>query len=550
MQRNICFSTLSVLALAILLGLAGQANAVITHAGLNDPTTEDWTLLAVGTYAVGPGANDGQDYWPIDASGQETGNYVGYRNDTAQELLNILSGANSWYMSATVKVTSPGPNIHLNEPFFGVRDPNNWWQLSMVDTGVVDTTGVYIQDTSGAEVLVEAVDISAYHTYKMAYDPVADSLDVTVDGASATTFARADVFTHSSSLKQINFGDFNSTAGGSISQWSAVEFGSEDEPLPPPDTFVHVGTNDPASEGWSTLISDGYTAPGTDEMDHWEIASSSPHAYMANGLTNPNAQSIIDSPDGWSLEATVKAVEPTNAINTVMMRVTDNLGDPTAIDMETRGAWGDTWMMHLMTDPAEEPDPAKTGIWSQTMATGDDVVFLTAVDITEYHTYGMTMTRGATMQEDSVEYTLDGVGVGTVTRAEAYNMQYWRSYVPDGWSDCAWGRTTDAGDVSVAHWNAVEFLDKGLAAELPGDANGDGYVDVSDLGILATNYGAGGGFGWGDADFTGDGFVDVSDLGILATNYGTAPEAQSVPEPSSVVLLLGAVALMAFYRRK
>ena len=69
---------------------------------------------------------------------------------------------------------------------------------------------------------------------------------------------------------------------------------------------------------------------------------------------------------------------------------------------------------------------------------------------------------------------------------------------------------------------------------VPGDANGDGYVDVSDLGILATNYGAGGGFGWEDADFTGDGFVDVSDLGILATAYGTVPDAQSVPEPGAV----------------
>ena len=35
---------------------------------------------------------------------------------------------------------------------------------------------------------------------------------------------------------------------------------------------------------------------------------------------------------------------------------------------------------------------------------------------------------------------------------------------------------------------------------LSGDANDDGIVDVSDLGILATNYGAGSGFGWSDGD--------------------------------------------------
>jgi hypothetical protein len=54
---------------------------------------------------------------------------------------------------------------------------------------------------------------------------------------------------------------------------------------------------------------------------------------------------------------------------------------------------------------------------------------------------------------------------------------------------------------------------------LPGDANGDGMVDVGDLGILAANYG-GSGKKWEQGDFNGDGLVDVGDLGILAANYG------------------------------
>jgi hypothetical protein len=56
---------------------------------------------------------------------------------------------------------------------------------------------------------------------------------------------------------------------------------------------------------------------------------------------------------------------------------------------------------------------------------------------------------------------------------------------------------------------------------LAGDANGDGKVDVGDLGILAANYG-GAGKTWSQGDFNGDGVVDVGDLGILAANYGTA----------------------------
>ena len=55
---------------------------------------------------------------------------------------------------------------------------------------------------------------------------------------------------------------------------------------------------------------------------------------------------------------------------------------------------------------------------------------------------------------------------------------------------------------------------------LPGDASGDGLVDVGDLGILGANYGLSGSNQLGDMN--GDGVVDVGDLGILGANYGTA----------------------------
>jgi hypothetical protein len=59
------------------------------------------------------------------------------------------------------------------------------------------------------------------------------------------------------------------------------------------------------------------------------------------------------------------------------------------------------------------------------------------------------------------------------------------------------------------------------AALTPGDANGDGAVNVSDLSLLAANYGVTSGATWGMGDFTGDGAVNVSDLSLLAANYGT-----------------------------
>ncbi|MCL2640609.1 MAG: dockerin type I domain-containing protein [Phycisphaerales bacterium] len=56
-----------------------------------------------------------------------------------------------------------------------------------------------------------------------------------------------------------------------------------------------------------------------------------------------------------------------------------------------------------------------------------------------------------------------------------------------------------------------------VPARLPGDANGDGIVDLADLTILARNWKKPG--DWATGDFNGDGFVDLADLTILARNW-------------------------------
>lgn len=58
------------------------------------------------------------------------------------------------------------------------------------------------------------------------------------------------------------------------------------------------------------------------------------------------------------------------------------------------------------------------------------------------------------------------------------------------------------------------------STRIPGDANNDGRVNVSDLGILAAHYGLTAGVAWEQGDFNNDGTVNVSDLGMLAANYG------------------------------
>ena len=75
---------------------------------------------------------------------------------------------------------------------------------------------------------------------------------------------------------------------------------------------------------------------------------------------------------------------------------------------------------------------------------------------------------------------------------------------------------------------------------IPGDANGDGKVDGSDVTILAGNWQATVTDGAASGDFNGDGKVDGSDVTILAGNwqYGVNTATTSVPEPSILAMLM------------
>ncbi len=94
------------------------------------------------------------------------------------------------------------------------------------------------------------------------------------------------------------------------------------------------------------------------------------------------------------------------------------------------------------------------------------------------------------------------------------------------------------------------LLMESIGDGVPGDFNDDGAVDVTDLGILATNYGTPSDATLEMGDANGDGAVDVTDLGILATNYGTVTTAATVPEPAVISLLLCGLASLALIRRR
>ncbi len=55
----------------------------------------------------------------------------------------------------------------------------------------------------------------------------------------------------------------------------------------------------------------------------------------------------------------------------------------------------------------------------------------------------------------------------------------------------------------------------------PGDADGDGDVDLDDFGRLKVNFGLTGGAEWDQGDFNRDGDVDLDDFAVLKTYFGT-----------------------------
>jgi probable HAF family extracellular repeat protein len=85
-----------------------------------------------------------------------------------------------------------------------------------------------------------------------------------------------------------------------------------------------------------------------------------------------------------------------------------------------------------------------------------------------------------------------------------------------------------------------------LTPLLPGDANEDGTVNITDLSKVLTNYDKTG-MKWFDGDFNGDGSVNITDLSNVLTNYdksigaGASSGITAVPEPSVPMLALTAL---------
>ncbi|MCC6681864.1 MAG: PEP-CTERM sorting domain-containing protein [Phycisphaeraceae bacterium] len=132
---------------------------------------------------------------------------------------------------------------------------------------------------------------------------------------------------------------------------------------------------------------------------------------------------------------------------------------------------------------------------------------------------------------------------------QATNATEFQGYIDEF---AIWNTTLDATAIENQYLSAF-----GTVLH-PGDANGDGLVNLSDLQILGDNWQSNTAT-WAEADFTGDGIVNLADLQILGDNwgFGVGPDTAfdealaqvSIPEPATM-LMLGVGGLLAIYRRK
>ena len=175
----------------------------------------------------------------------------------------------------------------------------------------------------------------------------------------------------------------------------------------------------------------------------------------------------------------------------------------------------------------------------------------------------------------------------TLTSASAVRSQITTAYAGGTWTGAGITSSTAAADFTAngsAAKLAVGYADNAdfgmgltsfggrtvtgnsllFATTLYGDANLDGTVNDTDLGMLQHSFGMTGGATWDEGDFNFDGKVNLSDFLVLRANFsqtltsgGVVSSANSspVPEPASVTLLisaglmLGGVAVRRYRRR-
>ncbi|MDY0165345.1 MAG: PEP-CTERM sorting domain-containing protein [Thermoguttaceae bacterium] len=217
------------------IGQTAVTGTVLQHVGRNDPVVDEgWTLDTNNTgagFQVSPGS-DGRPSWRIEQA-------AGYRANYQRALGNDSNFAHpeGWTMTAVAKLNT---SAEMFNNTFWADDGQNAWSMSLVDGNGSLAAGVYAAGPGLAPVRLSDVDpTEGFRLYQMIFDPAGGGL-VTyyVDGRAVGALAPGEVFSLSSELYRIGFGDNNSGGGASDAQWALVRFETGQHYIPEPSSAV------------------------------------------------------------------------------------------------------------------------------------------------------------------------------------------------------------------------------------------------------------------------------------------------------------------------
>ncbi|MEZ6073234.1 MAG: DUF642 domain-containing protein [Pirellulales bacterium] len=152
---------------------------------------------------------------------------------------------------------------------------------------------------------------------------------------------------------------------------------------------------------------------------------------------------------------------------------------------------------------------------------------------------------------DSISHSTANNGTAAAGDGDPDTKSYLNSFVASGSMTRLTFTSTSASNSASGGVLIDAVCVEGSMAGLPGDGNGDGWVDGLDYllwaGAYSTHPGADGDIG--DGDYNDDGWVDGLDYLLWAGEYGNHAAA-AVPEPTTAVLAVVGFSAWAVRRRR